>query len=187
MLPPVLQRELLVRARRGSTIWIRLGIYLLALMLVALLLIPAMAMGAMTGMGMASVDGELLLEAPPFVHKAVPLEDGVERAFIEVASLDELHDAHVILQAASIERDGHEVLGGKDADGKFINIADHGVCECFRIKRLFHGQKLNGPSLDADVFALGEIAACREVLVDRGGADAMGAFLLAVMKAVKNP
>ena len=117
MLPPVLQRELLVRARRGSTIWIRLGIYLLALMLVALLLIPAMAMGAMTGMGMAS--GRIIFEPLRYLLLIYALFEGARS--VASAIPDERREGTLGLLFLTNLR-SWDVLLGKTASGALTSI-----------------------------------------------------------------
>lgn len=117
MLPPVLQRELLVRARRGSTIWIRLGIYLLALMLVALLMIPALAMGAMTGMGMAS--GRIIFEPLRYLLLIYALFEGARS--VASAIPDERREGTLGLLFLTNLR-SWDVLLGKTASGALSSL-----------------------------------------------------------------
>lgn len=117
VLPPVLQRELLVRARRGSTTWIRLGIFLLALMLVALLLIPAMLMGSMTGMGMAS--GRIIFEPLRYLLLVYALFEGARS--VASAIPDERRDGTLGLLFLTNLR-SWDVLLGKTAGGALTSI-----------------------------------------------------------------
>ncbi len=117
VLPPVLQRELLVRARRGSTIWIRLGIYLLALMLVALLLIPAMTMGSMTGMGISS--GRIIFEPLRYLLLVYALFEGARS--VASAIPDERREGTLGLLFLTNLR-SWDVLLGKTASGALTSI-----------------------------------------------------------------
>ncbi len=112
VLPPVLQRELLVRARRGSTPWIRLGIYLMALMLVALLTIPAMMMGSITGGGMGG--GRVVFEPLRYLLLVYALFEGSR--CVAAAIPDERRDGTLGFLFLTNLR-SWEVLLGKTAGG----------------------------------------------------------------------